>query len=235
MSLQEQVVSRRKAEVHEGLRGYMNRVYGYMAAGLGISGLVAYAASTSLVLMQALFGSPLRWVVMLAPILVVLMIPTMMSRLSSSGVCLCFAGYASLVGLQLSYIFLVYTHESVAATFGIAACMFLGMSLYGYTTKKDLSEMGSFLIMGVLGLIIATMVNMFLKSSPMAYVLSFLGVAIFTGLTAYDAQRIRLIYSETDGMETLQKKALLGALNLYLDFVNMFLYLLRIFGGRRSS
>ena len=235
MSMQEQVVSRRGSEVHEGLRSYMTRVYGNMAAGLGISGLVAYAVSTSPKLLYALLGTPLRWVVLLAPFVVVLMLPSMLHKLSFAAVQLCFAGYAALMGLSLSSIFIVYSHESIATVFAVTAVMFLSMSLYGYTAKKDLTGMGSFLMMGVLGLIVSSLVNLWLKSAPMAYILSFIGVILFTGLTAYDAQRIRLMYSEADEMGTLGKKALVGALSLYLDFVNMFLQLLYLFGGRRSS
>ncbi|MAH83951.1 MAG: hypothetical protein CBB68_06250 [Rhodospirillaceae bacterium TMED8] len=220
------------AGIDEGLRTYMLKVYNYMCIGLGLTGSVAFATSTSPTMMQAIYGTPLQWVVMLAPIgLVFFLAAKVPSMKASTGQAL-FWLYAGLMGLSLAYIFAVYTGESVARVFFITAGAFAGLSLYGYTTKKDLSGMGSFLIMGVIGILIAAVVNMFLESSALQFAISVIGVLVFAGLTAYDTQRIKSMYYAGDTAEAAEKKAIMGALTLYLDFINMFIFLLHLFGNR---
>lgn len=233
MRYQDQVVARQKPDIHSGLRDYMMRVYGHMGLGLVISGLVAYALAQSPRALMTLLTPPMSWLVLLAPFVLVLCIGTAAARWSVHTIRALFLGYSALMGVSLSTIFLAYTHESIAMVFGVSASMFLGMSLYGYTTRKDLTSMGAFLFMGVIGLVVAMMVNLWVKSSPVSMALSVIGVLLFTGLTAYDVQKIRLMYNESDEASLLGKKALLGALSLYLDFINMFLNLLRLFGNRR--
>lgn len=233
MAVQDQVVVRRGVEIHEGLRNYMMKVYTHMGLGLAISGAVAYAMSTSPALMRAVFQSPLSWLVLLAPFAMVMLLTPAMNRLSVNGVRIGFAGFAAVMGVSLSTIFLVYAHESIVQVFGVSAAMFLGMGVYGYSAKRDLTSMGSFLIMGAWGLLLAIIVNVFMKSAALAYALSAIGVLIFTGLTAFDVQRIRLMYSEADGEDTLGKKALMSALVLYMDFINIFIHMLNLFGNRK--
>ena len=220
------------AEIDEGLRAYMLKVYNYMCIGLGLTGAVAFATSTSPAMMSAIYGTPLQWVVMLAPIGLVFFLAAKVHSMQASTAQALFWVYAGLMGLSLAYIFAVYTGESVARVFFITAGAFAGLSLFGYTTKKDLSGMGSFLIMCVIGLIIASVVNIFLESSAMQFAISVLGVLIFAGLTAYDTQKIKSIYLESDGTAVAEKKAIMGALTLYLDFINMFIFLLHLFGNR---
>jgi len=221
------------AEVDEGLRAYMLKVYNYMCIGLGLTGAVAFATSTSPAMMQAIYGTPLKWVVMLAPIGFVFFLSARIHAVKASTAQALFWVYAGLMGLSLAFVFMVYTGESVTRVFFITAGAFAGLSLYGYTTKRSLSGMGSFLIMGVIGLIIASVVNMFLASSGLQFAISVLGVLIFAGLTAYDTQRIKAIYLESDGAAVSEKKAIMGALTLYLDFINMFLFMLQLFGNRQ--
>ena len=223
-------VGRSAAEIDEGLRAYMLRVYNYMASALALTGIVAMAVSTSPTLMQAIFGTGLHWIVMLAPIGLVLFLSFRIHKMSFGAAQTTFWIYAALMGL--SSIFLVYTGESIARTFFITAGTFAAMSLYGYTTKKDLSGWGSFLFMGLIGIIIASVVNIFLASSMLQFVISAAGVLIFTGLTAYDTQRIKESYHAHDDQATAGKKAIFGALQLYLDFVNLFVMLLQFFGNR---
>jgi FtsH-binding integral membrane protein len=220
------------AGIDEGLRAYMLKVYNYMCIGLGLTGAVAFATSTSPAMMQAIYGTPLQWVVMLAPIGLVFFLAAKVHSMQASTAQILFWVYAGLMGLSLAYIFAVYTGESVARVFFITAGAFAGLSLYGYTTKRSLSGMGSFLIMGVIGLIVASIVNIFLVSEAMHWAISFLGVLIFAGLTAYDTQAIKNEYWEGDDAETQAKKSINGALRLYLDFINLFVMLLSLFGNR---
>ena len=218
-----------------GLREYMLSVYNFMAIALGISGLVAFLTASSPALMSVLFGTPLAWVVMLAPLGFVFFFSYKLASLSAQQAKNYLWIYSGLMGLSLASIFVIYTGASVARVFFICASTFGAMSLYGYTTKKDLSGLGSFLIMGLIGLIIASLVNIFLKSSALDFALSALGVLIFTGLTAYDTQRIKQIYYQVSGSgEMAAKMAVLGALNLYMDFINLFMMMLRFFGDRRN-
>ncbi len=180
----------------------------------------------------ALYTSPLRWVVMLAPLAAVFFLSFRIERLSVSTANAVFWGYAALVGLSLSSIFLVYTGQSVVRTFFVTAASFGALSLYGYTTKRDLSAMGSFLMMGLFGLIIASVVNIFLGSTALQFAISVIGVLIFAGLTAYDTQSIKEMYYEGDASDTQGRKIVMGALRLYLDFINMFMFLLQFMGNR---
>lgn len=235
-----------RADAHaidEGLRAYMIRVYNYMAAGVAITGVVAYmtfvmavqqtGAGTQLTEFGSfLFNSPFKWVVMLAPLGMVFYLSARINSMSVSGAQIAFWSFAALMGLSLASIFLVYAHGSIARVFFISAAAFGGLSLYGYTTKKDLSGWGSFLIMGLIGIIIASLVNIFLASSALQFAVSVIGVLVFAGLTAYDTQRIKEMYFVGDGAATMGKKAIMGALSLYLDFINLFLMLLSLFGNR---
>ena len=226
---QEQV---RRAEIDVGLRQYMLRVYNYMCAALAMTGLVAYIVSTNETMMAYIFGTPLMWVAIFAPLALVFFISFRINHMSAATAQMTFWIYACLVGLSLSILFLAYSGTSIARVFFITASAFAGLSIIGYTTKKNLSGMGSFLFMGLIGLIVAMVVNIFLGSSTLEMLISFAGVLIFAGLTAYDTQQIKLMYYEGDGSEVATKKAVMGALKLYLDFLNMFLFLLHIFGGR---
>jgi FtsH-binding integral membrane protein len=221
------------ADIDAGLRQYLLRVYNYMAGGLALTGLVAYLAAVTGVY-AAIYGTPLFWVVLLAPLGLVLLLGFRVERMSLGAARLIFWAYAGLVGLSLSGIFLVYTGASIAQTFFIAAAMFLGMSLYGYTTQRDLSRFGSFLFMGLIGIIVAGLVNLFLASSGLEFAISVIGVAVFTGLTAWDTQRIKLMYLQEDDEVIAGKKAIMGALALYLDFLNLFLMLTQLMGRRRD-
>jgi len=214
----------------EGLRRHMLQVYNHMTAGLVVTGIVAYLVGNTPTIMEAIFGSPLRFLVMLAPLAFVLVMSFGVQRMSLGALTLTFYGFSMTMGLSLSTIFLVYTHTSIAQVFFITAAMFLGMSLYGYTTRADLTKMGSFLIMGLWGIILASLVNLFVHSSGLGFVVSLLGVVIFTGLTAYDTQRIKEMYSEGWGSEATGKLAIMGAVAPYLDFINLFLMLLRLLG-----
>jgi FtsH-binding integral membrane protein len=217
------------------LRDYMVKVYNFMGIALGISGAVAFLVASSPALMQLFFGTPLAWVVMLAPLGFVFFFSYKLNSISAEKAKNYLWIYSGLMGLSLSTIFIVYTGASVARVFFISASTFGAMSLYGYSTKKDLSGLGSFLIMGLIGLIIASLVNIFLKSSAMEFALSVIGVFIFIGLTAYDTQRIKQTYYHFAGdSEMTGKMAVMGALNLYMDFINLFLMLLRFFGDRRN-
>jgi hypothetical protein len=211
----------------------MIQVFNYMAIGLGITGIVAFALSNSPQLMAAIWGTGLHWVVMLAPLAMVFFLSFKINTLSFATAQLLFFVYAGMMGLSLSSIFLVFTGQSITRVFFITSSVFAAMSLYGYTTKRDLTGMGSFLFMGVIGIVIASLVNMFFKSSVMQLVISVIGVIVFTGLTAYDVQQIKEVYYEQDATDTMAKKAIIGALRLYLDFINLFISLLQLFGDRR--
>ncbi len=218
-----------------GLRLYMQKVYNFMAMALTISGVVAFMVSSSPALMQAIFGTPLAWLVMLAPLGFVIFFGYKLNSISSAQAKTYLWIYAGLMGLSLSTIFVAYTGASVARVFFITASVFGGMSFYGYTTKKDLSGFGSFLIMGLIGLIVASLVNIFLKSSAFEFAISLIGTLIFIGLTAYDSQKIKQNYYYVSGdSEMIGKAAVMGALNLYMDFINLFIMLLRFMGDRRD-
>ncbi|KPF45034.1 Bax inhibitor-1/YccA family protein [Rhizobium sp. G187] len=222
--------------IDEGLRAYMLKVYNLMALGLAITGVAAFAtfqmAVSSPAFAQAIYGSPLRWVVMLAPLAMVFFLSFRIEKMSVAAAQTTFWIYAALMGLSLSSIFLVYTGASIVQTFFVTAASFGALSLYGYTTKRSLSAMGSFMVMGLFGLIIASLVNLFLASSALDFAISAAGVLIFAGLTAWDTQSIKEAYYEADGAETAGRKAIMGALRLYLDFINLFLFLLRFLGNR---
>ena len=224
------------AMIDEGLRAYMLKVYNLMALGLAITGLAAYGtyalAVSNPAFAQLLFASPLRWVVMLAPLAMVFFLSFRVHKMSVSAAQTTFWVYAALMGLSLSSIFLVFTGQSIVQTFFITAASFGALSLYGYTTKKDLSGFGSFLIMGLFGLIIASLVNIFLQSSAMGFAISVIGVLIFAGLTAYDTQKIKEMYFDGDDAVVMGRKAIMGALTLYLDFINLFMFMLQFLGNR---
>jgi FtsH-binding integral membrane protein len=222
------------AEIDAGLRAHMQRVYGYMAGGLALTGLVGYAAAVS-GFYQAIAGTALIWIVMLAPLGFVLALSFGIQRMSAGTAMLLFWIYAAVMGLSLGGIFLVYTGTSIARVFFITAATFGAMSLYGYATNADLSRMGSFLLMGLIGLVIASVVNIFIGSSALQFAISIIGVIVFVGLSAYDTQRIKEMYLESDSAEIAGKKAVLGALALYLDFINLFMMLLQLFGQRRDN
>jgi FtsH-binding integral membrane protein len=221
-------------QVDAGLRAYMQRVYSYMAGGLALTGIVAYAAAVS-GFYQSIAGTPLIWVVMLAPLGFVLALSFGIERMSVGAAMVLFWIYAAVMGLSLGSIFLVYTGTSIARVFFITAATFGAMSLYGYTTKSDLSGFGSFLLMGLIGIVIASIVNIFVGSSALQFAISIIGVIVFVGLTSYDTQRIKNMYLESDTGEIADKKAVQGALALYLDFINLFMMLLHLFGQRRES
>lgn len=225
--------SSRETSIDLGLRSYMVRVYMYMSLGLGLTSLVAFWAASSPDLIVLIFASSLKWFVMLAPIVMVFFISARITRLSFNTARILFWTYASLVGLSLSSIFLVFTGESIARLFFITACVFAIMSLYGYSARKDLTAIGSFLMMGVFGLLFASLVNLFFHSSAMQTTISVIGVLLFTGLTAYDVQFIKEFYLASDTVETSGKKAIMGSLRLYLDFINLFLSLLQLSKDRR--
>ncbi|MCW8835866.1 MAG: Bax inhibitor-1/YccA family protein [Rhodospirillales bacterium] len=220
------------AHIDVGLRTYMLRVYNYMASGLALTGAVAYGVSQSEAAMQAIFGTPLFWVVALAPIGMVFFLSARIHSMKAGTAQALFWVFAGLMGLSLASIFIAFTGASIARVFFITAATFGALSLYGYTTKRDLAGWGSFLFMGLIGIIIASIVNLFMESSALHFVISVVGVLVFTGLTAYDTQRIKAIYLESDAAEVHEKKAILGALTLYLDFINLFIMLLHLFGNR---
>ena len=230
----------------EGLRAYMLKVYNYMATGILLTGIIALISFKMSVATDAsgaiagftnfgnaLFFSSLKWVVMLAPLGIVFYMSFGIKKMSASKAQTVFWVFAALMGLSLSWILLIYTGASVARVFFITSATFGAMSIYGYTTKRDLTKLGSFLMMGLIGIIIASLVNIFLKSSMMYFIISILGVLIFVGLTAYDTQKIKNMYQASDTGELMGKKAVMGALTLYLDFINLFIMLLRLFGQRR--
>ncbi len=222
------------AGIDVGLRQYMLRVYNYMASGLALTGIVSLLVVSSPTAIQLIFGTGLFWVVALAPIALVFFLSMKINSMKASTAQTVFWIYAGLMGLSLASIFLQFTGVSVARVFFITAGTFAAMSLWGYTTKKDLSGMGSFLFMGLIGILIASVVNIFLQSSMMHFVISAIGVVVFTGLTAWDTQRIKETYSESDAGEVATKKAVFGALTLYLDFINLFLFMLQFLGERRE-
>jgi FtsH-binding integral membrane protein len=221
------------ASFDAGLRRHMIRVYNHMTAGLIVTGVIAFLVSTSPSLLQTLYGSPLRILVMLAPLAFVMVMSFGVQKLSLPALTATFYGYSATMGLSLAFIFIVYTHAMVAQVFFVTAATFLAMSLYGYTTRSSLASWGSFLLMGLFGIIIASVVNMFFHSPGVTFAISVIGVLIFTGLTAYDTQRIKETYADSWGEVANGKLAVMGALSLYLDFINLFLMLLRLMGGNR--
>ncbi|MCV2865225.1 Bax inhibitor-1 family protein [Albidovulum sediminicola] len=240
--------------IDEGLRAHMNKVYGLMSVGMVLTAAAAWAIGGLTVttdpanaaaqigatryltdLGVTLYASPLKWVVMFLPLIMVFAFGAMINRISSAAAQLFFYTFAAAMGVSISWIFAVYTGVSVVQTFLITAIAFAGLSLWGYTTKKDISGWGSFLIMGVIGLLVASIVNIFLASSAMQFAISALGLLIFAGLTAYDTQKIKNTYiahAHHGDSEWLAKSAIMGALNLYLDFINMFMFLLQFLGNR---
>jgi FtsH-binding integral membrane protein len=220
--------------IDAGLRVYMQRVYSYMGGGLALTGIVAYVAASS-GFYQAMAATPLIWIVMLAPLGFVLVLSFGIQRISAAMAAALFWIYAAVMGLSLGSIFMVFTGISIARVFFITAATFGAMSLYGYTTRSDLSGFGSFLLMGLIGIVIASIVNIFVGSSALQFAISVIGVIVFVGLTAYDTQRIREMYLDSDTDEVEGKKAILGALALYLDFINLFMMLLQLFGQRRQE
>jgi uncharacterized protein len=243
--------ARADASIDLGLRAYMLRVYNLMALGLAITGLAALGTvmlvttgdpSAAVATLPngkmltnmgvALYGSPLRWVVMLAPLAMVFFLSFRVHKMSLSAAQTTFWAFAAVMGISLSSIFLVYTSASIVQTFFITAASFGALSLWGYTTKRDLTGMGSFLFMGLIGLILAMVVNIFLGSPALQFAISGIGVLIFAGLTAYDTQQIKEMYYEGDGTLVAGRKAIMGALRLYLDFINMFMFLLQFLGNR---
>ncbi|OAO03152.1 hypothetical protein A8B75_00915 [Sphingomonadales bacterium EhC05] len=216
-----------------GLRSYMLKVYNYMASGVLLTGIVAMLfASSGMAADIMMGGGMLKWVIILSPLAIVMAMSFGQNKFSTTTIQAMFWGFATLMGLSLSTIFLVYTGASIASTFFATSAAFLGLSLFGYTTKKDLSGWGSFLIMGVVGLLVAMVINIFLQSSMMQLVISAIGVLVFAGLTAYDTQRIKSMYQYVAGTDMVGKTVVLSALSLYLDFINMFQFLLYFMGSR---
>ena len=225
----------RAAQIDAGLRAHMNKVYGLMSVGMLLTGGVAWAVGTNEAMLNAIFATPLKWLVMFAPLIMVFAFSAMINRMSYAAAQLFFYAFAAVMGLSISYIFAIYTGTSIAQTFLVTSIAFAGLSLYGYTTKKDLSGMGTFLMMGLIGLILASVVNIFLASSALTFAISAIGVLIFAGLTAYDTQSIKneyLQHAQHGDQEWLGKSAIMGALRLYLDFLNMFMFLLQFMGNR---
>ena len=234
-----------QAGIDEGLRAYMLKVYNYMTTGLVLTGFIAYFFGKASVaaftpngviltsLGQALFNSGLSWIIMLAPLGFVFYLSARINKMSVSSAQITFWLFASIMGLSLASVFVQFTGTSIARVFFITAGTFAAMSLYGYTTKRDLTKLGGFLFMGLIGIILASIVNIFVQSGPMAFVISIIGVLVFVGLTAYDTQTIKNMYYAGDSDSVGSKKALMGALRLYLDFINLFILLLQLFGQRR--
>ena len=225
----------RTAEIDEGLLTHMNKVYGTMSVGLLLTFAAAWAVGNNAAMMNTLFTGFTRYIVMFAPLIMVFAFGAMINRLSAAGAQLFFYAFSAVMGVSISYIFAIYTGVSVAQTFLVTSIAFAGLSLWGYTTKKDISGWGSFLIMGVIGLIVASLVNIWLQSPAIMFAVSAIGVLIFAGLTAYDTQKIKneyIAHAMNADSEWLGKAAIMGALNLYLDFINMFMFLLSFLGNR---
>ncbi len=230
------------ASYDEGLRSYMLSIYNYMASGVLLTGIIALLVSSNPGLMSVFFAegangrvgpTMLGWVAMLSPLAIILVMNFGMNKLSETSLKACFFGFAALMGVSMSTIFVVYTGTSIAQTFFVTAAAYGALSLYGYTTKRDLSAMGKFLMMGLIGLIVAMLANFFFKSGPLQLGINIIGTLIFAGLTAYDTQRLKSLYFEIQGSEMLGKSAILGALTLYLNFINLFQFLLSFMGDRR--
>jgi FtsH-binding integral membrane protein len=225
--------ARDSAAFDAGLRSYMLSVYNYMASGVLLTGIVAMLFANSEFGRNVLTnGGPLRWVIMLAPLGFIMVLSFGINRIKTSTAQMLFWAFAVVMGISMASIFLVFTGQSIATTFFATAAAFAGLSLWGYTTKKDLSGLGTFLVMGVVGLIVASLVNLFLQSSALQLAISFIGVLLFAGLTAYDTQKIKSMYAHVAGTDMMGKTVIMGALSLYLDFVNMFTFLLQFMGQR---
>jgi uncharacterized protein len=226
------------SRINEGLKSYMVFVYRNMSVALAISGLVAFLFSLNQSLMAAIHGTPLGMIIMIAPIAIAFLFGFKIQSMTFESARNIFLLFAALMGASLSSVFLVYTGESIARTFFITASMFLALSIYGQTTNRDLTQLGSFMMMGLIGIIVASIVNIFLKSSPLGFVISLLSVVVFVGLTMYDTQKIKNMYyaleNSSADSNTAKKVALMGSLSLYMDFINLFLALLRFFGDRRD-
>jgi FtsH-binding integral membrane protein len=218
--------------VDQGLRAHMISVYNYMTLGLGLTGLVAYLTYATPALFSLIYGTPLAFVVMLAPLGIVWFVFGRIDRMSAASAQAWFWAFSAMMGLSLAYIFQVYVASDIVKVFFITSATFGALSLYGYTTPRSLSAWGSFLFIGLVGIIIASIVNFFMQSSALDFAISVIGVVIFAGLTAYDTQKIKEMYLEADDGDTMGKKAIMGALSLYLDFLNLFLMLLRLLGNR---
>ncbi|MBA3676465.1 MAG: Bax inhibitor-1/YccA family protein [Sphingosinicella sp.] len=226
-------IGRESVAYDAGLRSYMLSVYNYMASGVLLTGIVAMLFANSGMAEQVIVnGGPLRWLIMLAPLGFIMVLSFGITKLSTGTAQLLFWAFATVMGLSMASIFLVFTGASIAQTFFATAAAFVGLSLWGYTTKKDLSAFGTFLIMGVVGLLVASIINIFMQSGTMQLVISFVGVLLFAGLTAYDTQRIKSLYFHVAGTDMMGKTVIMGALSLYLDFVNMFTFLLQFMGSR---
>ncbi len=226
--------SRTAAVFDEGLRQHMLRVYNYMGLGLVLTGIVAFVVGSTPALYVPIFSTPLKWVVMLAPLAFVLVFSFRMQSMSATGAQMMFWAFCAVMGLSLASVFLVFTGTSIARTFFIAATMFGATSLYGYTTKRDLSQFSSFLIMGLIGVVIASVVNIFLGSTALQFAISVIGIFVFVGLTAWDTQTIKEQYAENFDAESRQKLAVFGAFSLYLNFINIFQLLLTFTGQREE-
>lgn len=225
----------RTADIDAGLRAHMNKVYGLMSVAMLITAGVAWAVGTNDAMVAAIFGTPFRWVVMFLPLVMVFAFSAMINRMSTGAAQLFFYIFAAAMGVSISFIFAAYEIGSITETFLVTAIGFASLSLYGYTTKKDLSGMGTFLMMGLVGLILASIVNIFLGSSALSFAISAIGILIFAGLTAFDTQNIKNTYlqhAEMGDQEWLGKSAIMGALNLYMNFLNMFMFLLSFMGNR---
>ena len=235
-----------QAAIDEGLRAYMLKVYNYMTTGLLLTGIIAFFFGKASVVTgdtgqiigvtsigALLFGSPIKWLVMLAPLGFVFYLSARINKMSISAAQITFWVFSAIMGLSLASLFIEFTLTSIARVFFITSGTFAAMSLYGYTTKRDLTKLGGFLFMGLIGIIIASIVNIFIGSSAMQFAISVIGVLVFVGLTAYDTQRIKNMYYAGDSENIGSKKALMGALRLYLDFINLFILLLQLFGQRR--
>ncbi len=226
-----------RADIDEGLRSYMLGIYNYMATAIGVTGVAAFGmatwASNNPAVANAIYNSPLKWVLMIAPLAFVMVISFGINKLSKSAATGIFYAFAAVMGVSMSWIFLVYNIPSIVQTFFVTAASFGALSLYGYTTKRSLSGMGSFLMMGLFGLILAMIVNIFMQSGALSFVINVIGVLIFAGLTAYDTQRLKNTYDMVAGnAEAVAKSSIMGALSLYLNFVNMFMFLLSFMGNR---
>jgi len=224
-----------RAAIDEGLRAHMNKVYGTMSVGLLLTFAAAWAVGNNAAMMETLFTGFTRYIVMFAPLIMVFAFGAMINRLSAAGAQLFFYTFSAVMGISLAYIFVIFTGVSIAQTFLVTAIAFAGLSLYGYTTKRDLGPMGAFLIMGLIGIIVASIVNIFIGSSMIHFAISVIGVLIFAGLTAYDTQKIKTDYiahAHAMDSEWLAKSAIMGALSLYLDFINLFMFLLQFLGNR---
>lgn len=228
-----------RAQIDEGLRAYMNQVYLLMATAMLVTGGVAYLVGTNAYLLQTFFTGAMRWVVMFAPLVFIFAFSATLHRMSAATATIVFYAFGATMGLSIAWIFAVFTGVSIAQTFFATAVAFLGLSLYGYTTKSDLSGMGRFLIMGLIGLIVVSIINIFVASSTLSIVISMVGILIFAGLTAYDTQQIKQEYlmmadAGPDGQAYLAKGAIMGALRLYLNFVNMFMFMLQFMGSSQE-